>query len=284
MIGKRQVTLAELCRYWSISPQAHHADKQRQSRQAEREQEILAFVRSERRVQSELGTRKLLHMLKQHEPELAIGRDRFFALLREHGLLVEPKKRWVRTTDSQHGLRVYANLLEGQQLSGPHQALVSDITYIATREGFRYLALITDAYSRKIVGYDLSASLSIEGAERALAMALRQLPPEASPIHHSDRGVQYCSKSYIRKLRSRRMRISMADVGNPYQNAVAERVNGILKQEYRLEAEFADERAARRAVEQAVHLYNRRRPHLSLQLRTPDEVHQLAPAPLALAA
>jgi putative transposase len=266
------VTLRALCAYWGIKPQAHHGDRQRQAQRQDVEEKVLAVVRHERKIQSELGGRKLHHLLPA---ELKIGRDRFFALLRERGLLIEPKKKWVRTTDSQHGLRVYRNLLGELELGGPHQLQVSDITYVATRGGFLYLALVTDAYSRKIVGYDLSASLSIEGAERALRMALKQVPAGAHGglVHHSDQGVQYCSHRYTEQLRECGVRISMADVGNPYQNAIAERVNGILKQEYHLDAEFADAQTALRAVRQAISLYNTRRPHMSLGYRTPAEVH-----------
>lgn len=237
----------------------------------------MEFVIAERRDQSELGTRKLLERMHQLRPDLTIGRDRFFELLGERGLLVKQKRRWVRTTDSAHGLRVHDNRLAGMTLSGPHQAWVADITYVATREGYRYVALLTDAYSRKIIGYDLSASLSIEGSERALRMALAQLPGGCSVVHHSDRGVQYCSHRYTGVLREHGHPISMADAGNPYQNAIAERLNGILKQEYHLGEEFADERAARRALAEAVKLYNTRRPHLSLSMRTPEAVHQHQP-------
>ena len=224
-----------------------------------------------------IGAVKLLKLIG---PELAraqitIGRDRFFALLRRHSLLVGPAPSGPRTTDSRHALRTYANLLEERSIDGPHQAWVSDITYIRTAMGFRYLSLVMDAGSRKVVGYNLSASLSIEGSLSALQMALRQLPADAGEgvIHHSDRGVQYCSAAYTAALRACGISISMAAVGNPYENAQAERLNGILKIEYLLDAIFASEHQARQAVRQAIRLYNTERPHWALAFQTPEQVH-----------
>ena len=226
----------------------------------------------------ELGGRKLKELLEEKH-QITVGRDRLFEVLRQNDLLVPVKRSYVRTTASAHGLRVFANRLARMKLTGAHQAWVSDLTYIATREGFRYLALITDAYSRKIVGFDLSASLSIEGCLRALSMAIEQLPAlgpgeQRQTLHHGDRGVQYCSHAYQRKLRQHGIGVSMADVGNPYQNAIAERVNGILKYEFHLRETFASEREAARAVEQAVRIYNTRRPHLALRYRTPEDIHR----------
>lgn len=221
-----------------------------------------------------LGVRKLQHMLAE-EHQLHVGRDRLFDCMRERGLLVQTKRSYVRTTDSRHGLRVFDNHFRYLDVTGVNQAWVADLTYISTGEGFRYLALITDAYSRKIVGYDLSASLSIEGSKRALSMAIAQLTGErhSELWHHSDQGVQYCGRPYASTLRKYGISISMADVGDPYQNAMAERVNGILKQEFHLDATFADTATARRAVDQAIRTYNTRRPHLSLGMRTPEAVH-----------
>ena len=230
----------------------------------------------------ELGTRKLKHILAE-EHGIQIGRDQLFAFLRSEGMLVQPKRSYTRTTDSRHGLRVFSNSLSQLDITRVNQAWVADLTYIATGDGYRYLALITDAYSRKIVGYDLSASLSIEGSMRALSMAIAQLPEERDweLWHHSDRGVQYCSHAYSSALRRNRISISMADVGDPYQNAMAERVNGILKQEFHLSARFADEATAHRAVNQAIRTYNTRRPHLSLGYRTPEMVHTTVAQSLA---
>lgn len=204
---------------------------------------------------------------------IRIGRDRFFGILRENGLLLKAKKKFVRTTDSLHNFRVYDNLLKETPIDKAKQAMAADITYIRTDEGFLYLSLLTDLYSRKIIGYDLSDSLSIEGSLRTLKMAIRAIGKTKGVIHHSDRGIQYCSNEYIRILKKNKMNVSMAEKGNPYENAIAERVNGILKIEYLLEETFRTRNEAQKAVKEAVWLYNNLRPHLSLGYLTPEMVH-----------
>ena len=226
-------------------------------------------------MQPKLGGRKLLHMIA---PDLAsagvsIGRDRFFVLMADHNLLIERKIRYCRTTNSWHGFRVYTNLIKALDLTGSHQVLVSDITYIRTDEGFVYLALVMDAWSRAIVGYDCSDSLEAEGARRALTRALGQLPAGSETIHHSDRGSQYCCKAYVETLKSSGVRISMTEDNHCYENAQAERLNGILKQEYGLGEGYAFKQDAYDAVSQAVDLYNYRRPHQSLSYACPMAVH-----------
>lgn len=236
---------------------------------------MLKLVRIERRLQPKLGTRKLKHRIDSMLLKMGIrvGRDRFFGILRENGLLLKPKKKYVRTTDSFHNFRIYDNLIKTAVIYGPEQAIAADITYIRTNQGFMYLSLLTDLYSRKILGYDLSDSLSIEGSIRTLKMALSKIDNKEVLIHHSDRGIQYCSNEYIKILKTDKIKISMAEKGNPYENAVAERVNGILKIEYMLDETFNTQEDASRAVDQAVWLYNNLRPHLSLGYLTPEEVH-----------
>ena len=168
---------------------------------------------------------------------------------------------------------IFGNRFKDKEVRGPHEAWVSDITYIRTEEGFVYAALITDAYSRKIVGAHLGDSLETEGCLRALAQALGELPPGKRPMHHSDRGSQYCSHAYVGRLQAQGMEISMTEELHCYENAMAERVNGILKQEYELDQNFRTKEQAQEAFEQAVWLYNHRRPHLSLAYRTPEQVH-----------
>lgn len=180
------------------------------------------------------------------------------------------------TTQSRHRFRVYNNKLAGARIERPHQAWVCDITYMRVTKGFVYLFLITDAFSRKIVGWKLSNSLGIDSAMEALQMALRQCPNAKGLIHHSDRGIQYCSTSYVEKMRSKGIQISMGEAGNCYDNAMAERVNGILKDEYGLEETFADEREALKATKQAIQAYNEQRPHWSLNLQIPSKVHDAA--------
>lgn len=223
-----------------------------------------------------MGGRKLYHLLQLEIKQMQrpIGRDKFFDVLREKGLLVYRRKRYTSTTQSRHRFYVHDNKLKGVVINKPHQAWVSDITYVRTVSGFTYLFLITDAASRKIVGWHLSDSLGIEGAVKALSKAMQQCPKEASVIHHSDRGLQYCAPAYTQKLDRRGFKISMGEAGNCYDNAMAERVNGILKLEYGLDGTFRGLADAQRAVDQGIYSYNYTRPHLSLGLKTPQQVHQ----------
>jgi len=239
---------------------------------------ILELIRQERAIQPALGGRKLFHLLRDEFrfAGVFIGRDRFFALLGRYDLLIEKCSVRVRTTNSKHSFRVYGNLLKDITLTTPNQAVVSDITYIRTDEGFMYLALVMDAYSRTIVGYDCSDSLESQGALRALSMALRKLPADSNAIHHSDRGCQYCNHAYVEKLQRKGLCVSMTEVNHCYENGQAERLNGILKQEYGLGDRFSRKSDALRAVSEAVRLYNYRRPHQSLGYRCPMEVHLAA--------
>jgi transposase InsO family protein len=258
-----------------MSRQNYYAARRLRQRRQIDEAMILELVRRERRIQPRLGGRKLLHLLRAdlNEAGVSIGRDRFFELLAESGWLVVPKPGVPRTTNSRHSLPVFDNLLAGKVLYGPNEAWVSDLTYIRTEEGFMYAALITDAYSRKIVGSHIGDSLEAEGCLLALDQALEGLPAGKQPIHHSDRGCQYCCHEYVERLQARGLGISMTQVVHCYENAKAERVNGILKQEYELDRRFRTKAQARAAFEQAVWLYNHRRPHLKLGYRFPAEVH-----------
>lgn len=240
---------------------------------------IKRLVHEIRRYQPRIGGKKLYRLLK---PDLdkqevgSIGRDKFFDILRQGELLVKRRKKYVRTTDSYHRFRKYKNKLKARVLTGPDQGYVSDITYLRTREGFVYLFLQTDAYSRLITGWDLSESLSIEGAIKALKMSIQQCRKTHGVIHHSDRGIQYCSKEYVKILKQHEMEISMTEENHCYENAIAERVNGILKEEFLLDEEFANKAAALKAVKEAIYSYNTRRPHWSLDLYTPVQIHQAA--------
>lgn len=261
-----------------MSRQNYYAARRLRQRRQIDETMILELVRSERKLQPRLGGRKLLRLLSAdlNEAGVRIGRDRFFELLAESDLLVVLKPGTPRTTNSRHSLPVFGNLLSGKTLSAPNEAWVSDLTYIRTDEGFLYAALITDAYSRKIVGSHIGDSLEAEGCLLALEKALSELPAGKHPIHHSDRGCQYCCHEYINRLQSRGLAISMTQVMHCYENAQAERVNGILKQEYELDARFRTKTQARKAFDQAVWLYNHRRPHLRLDYRFPVDVHEEA--------
>lgn len=268
-------TVTELTRACGITRQAYYQAQARSRERTDAEQQALELVAQVRARHRRMGTRKLYQEHYEAFRALGIGRDALFGLLRREGLLVERTRRRRRTTNSRHGFPTWQNLLTDHKPSRPNEVFVSDITYIETLEGFRYLALITDAYSRKIVGWDLSASLSVEGSLRALEQALKQARPEERQglIHHSDRGVQYCCHAYTDRLEAVGARVSMAERGNPYENALAERVNGTLKQEYGLDGIFASERQAQRAVREAVYLYNEERPHLALCYQKPSQVH-----------
>jgi putative transposase len=267
-----------LCRVAGMARQNYYKQRRRRQQRQINEELIVNLVCGERAVQPRLGGRKLLHVLRSEldEAGVEVGRDRFFQVLREHELLIERRVGSVRTTDSRHSFRIYKNLLKDRPLSGPHEALVSDITYIRTEEGFVYLCLVMDAFSRAIVGFDCSDSLEREGAMRALKQALRQLPVGSAAIHHSDRGSQYCCGDYVQALESAGVGISMTQENHCYENAQAERLNGILKQEYGLGGVFGDKGEAARAVAEAVTLYNWRRPHQSLKYAVPMQVHQVA--------
>jgi len=261
-----------------MSRQNYYAARRfRQSREVD-EALILELVRRERRMQPRIGGRKLRHLLKADltEANVSVGRDRFFELLAEHDLLVAPKPGTPHTTNSRHSLPVFHNLLAGKTWQKPNQAWVSDLTYIRTEEGFLYAALITDVYSRKIVGFHIGDTLEAEGCLQALDMATRELPDGKRPIHHSDRGCQYCCHEYVKRLQAREMAISMTEVQHCYENALAERVNGILKQEYAMDQTFRKKVHAIAALEQAVWLYNHRRPHTMLNYRFPADVHKEA--------
>ena len=239
---------------------------------------ILELVCRERAIQPFLGGRKLLKLLEKDfkEAGIEIGRDLFFEILRSHELLIERRVRSVRTTYSGHRLPVYGNLLKEKTLTSPGQALLSDITYLRTEEGFLYLSQISDGYSRAIVGYDCSDTLEAEGAMRALEQALGQLGSVEGAIHHSDRGSQYCCREYVERLRGAGVGVSMTEESHCYENAQAERLNGILKQEYGLGRTFRTKSEAKASVEEAVWLYNHRRPHASLGYAIPMVVHVAA--------
>lgn len=233
------------------------------------------LIRPIRQLMPRIGGKKLHHMISDEmvKNSIRMGRDRFFSWLKRNNLLVRPKRSYVRTTDSNHRFWVYENLSKDLELTRANQLWVSDITYLRTLEGFCYLALITDAYSRKIVGYDVSDSLELEGCKRALQHAIQTVEAPRSLIHHSDRGIQYCSGEYTRLLKANGVRISMAAKGDCYENALAERVNGILKSEFNMDATFRNKDLAIAAAHQSIYIYNQHRPHWSINLETPNTKH-----------
>ncbi len=239
---------------------------------------VVKLVNEIREQQPRIGTRKLYHLLAPQLQlhKIKIGRDQLFDVLEQYGLLIRHRRRKAITTNSNHRFYKYENLIQQLQLHGKNQLWVSDITYIRLKENFAYLSLITDAFSRKIVGYCLLNNLSAQGPIAALNTALEQQRPRRDElIHHSDRGVQYCCDDYVQRLSAYQIKISMSAKGDPYQNAIAERVNGILKEEYGLNQTFSSMDQASVTVYAAVEKYNSIRPHDSLNYLTPNQAHQL---------
>lgn len=269
------MSITALCKHVGMSRQNLYKNRKVRQRRQVDERLVKRLVDAERAIQPRLGGLKLHCMLREElEAEgVSLGRDSFFEVLRNQALLLEPLPKAPRTTNSAHNLPVFTNLIKDLELSGPNQVWVSDITYIRTREDFAYLSLVTDKYSRKVVGYHLGRTLEAQDTLQALTMALDELPEGAKPIHHSDRGSQYCCHEYVKRLEERGLQASMTEVDHCAENALAERMNGILKQEYFLNHEFRTVAQARRAVDEAVRLYNTRRPHRSLKFRTPGQVH-----------
>lgn len=222
-----------------------------------------------------IGTRKVYYLIKSELEHLniKIGRDVLFNFLRAERLLIKPKRSYVKTTNSKHWMKKYSNLIKDIEVTKPEQLWVSDITYIKTGRGHEYLSLITDAYSKKIMGYELLDNLSAAGPLKALESALKNRKYVHDLIHHSDRGLQYCSAEYIGKLKKNGIRISMTENGDPYENAVAERINGILKYEFLIVDGFKDHVQALEVIKQSIDIYNDQRPHLSCQMLTPNNAH-----------
>lgn len=226
-----------------------------------------------------IGTRKLHYMLTEtlQKHSIHIGRDKLFDLLENAELLVRRRKRKrINTTDSNHPFRKYPNLIRELQVLRPDHLWVSDITYISLTDCYCYLSIVTDAYSRKITGYCLYPNLRKEGPLAALDMALGSLPDKLPDklIHHSDRGMQYCCADYTTLLEDKKIMISMTEKGDPYENAIAERVNGILKEEFALDKDFDRFEQAKIAVDNAISIYNQLRPHASCNYLTPAVAHQ----------
>jgi transposase InsO family protein len=277
MLERRSRRLRALCRLLGYSRQAYYQYGKAESKRVLQEDLLMGQVLLRRQVQPRLGTRKLHELLQpfMHGHGFYLGRDELFALLRSNNLLIRTRRTKPKTTFSNHMLKRYADLAKGLVVNRPNALWVSDITYIRLfNNQFAYLSLITDAYSRKIVGFHLSANLSADSALEALRMALRDNAiAKGSLIHHSDRGTQYCSYAYTGLLAGRHIGISMTQGGDPRDNAIAERVNGILKQEL-LEEAYPNIRSANQAIEKAINIYNDQRLHTSIDMLTPQQAHQ----------
>ena len=273
--SKGFASLTSMTHCFGLKRDAYYKYKSRADKRLELEQQILNIVRKRRKSLPREGVRKLKKSLDGEftKANLKVGRDTLFSVLRKHNMLTLRKKYSARTTNSLHRFHKYKNIVKNVEVTRPNQVWVSDITYIRTVKGFCYLALITDMHSRKIVGYDLSDSLELKGCVRALKKAIYQTKNIKQLIHHSDRGIQYCSNVYTQILKGNKIGISMTEENHCYENAMAERVNGILKDEFYLDQTFANVAHAKRAAKNAINLYNEIRLHLSLDFKTPNMVY-----------
>jgi putative transposase len=274
--GSMPVCLAEVCLCFGLKRDAYYKYRYRFQKKKEATSKVIKLVEQERKDQPRVGTRKLYEALQPSfdAGQLKIGRDSLFDILRASNMLIKRKKVSCRTTNSYHRFYKYKNLVKDIQVVRPNQVWVSDITYIRTVKGFCYLALVTDMYSRKIVGYDISDTLELTGCMRAFELARRHARPAAGLVHHSDRGIQYCSNQYVNKLIKHKVKISMTEENHCYENAIAERVNGILKDEFYLDQCFFSTNHASDAAKNAIKIYNNKRLHLSLDYKTPNMVFE----------
>jgi len=271
-------SLSTISSCFGLKRDAYYKYKNRANKRKAVELQVINIVKKRRKSLPREGVLKLMKSLKQdfEKQQVKVGRDTLFNILREHKMLTLRKKYSVRTTNSHHRFYKYNNIIKDIEVTRPNQVWVSDITYIRTLKRFCYLALITDMYSRKIVGYDLSDSLELNGCVRALNKAVYQAKHIKGLIHHSDRGIQYCSNVYTQILKRKKIDISMTEENHCYENAIAERVNGILKDEFYLDQTFMNMAHAKRTAKNAIKLYNEIRLHLSLDFKTPNMVYKLS--------
>lgn len=262
-----------------MSRQAYYKQRYCQYQRSVRESQVIELVTQKRLEQPRLGSRKLHYLLAEplRDAKIKVGRDKLFDILRGARILVPPKRAYHKTTDSHHRFCKRPNLLkDGEQQIKAHaaeQVWVADITYLPTPNKYVYLSLVTDAYSRKIVGYHAHDSLQTEQVSQAFQMALKGRKTSHPLVHHSDRGIHYCSTYYQEIQRRYDITCSMTDGYDYCQNALAERVNGILKMEFLLQRP-ANLAQVKKMVKQSVQIYNHKRPHTSLKYKTPDEVHR----------
>jgi len=269
-------SLEKLCGLFGLTRQAYYQYFKRGVSHVVEHDLIIKRVLEIRKDHVRMGGRKLYHKLTPffEDHEIKMGRDAFFKVLVGHNLLVKKRKRRVFTTNSFHWLRKYPNLIRELYLSSPNQLWVSDITYWKCEFGFLYISLITDAYSHMVVGYHIAKTLESIESLQALNMAITTLSDKPDNlIHHSDRGAQYCSSTYVEILKSNNIQISMTENGDPLENAIAERENGILKDEYLWDQNANSIQEAKSILDRAIELYNTDRPHMSISNLTPYEVH-----------
>lgn len=267
------VSVDDLCSLFGKTRQAYYQKVRYDYLQKAEESVILQMVRSYKKDMSKLGGRKIWFLINSVHPGY-VGRDRLFEIMGTNGLLNPKRKRAVRTTWSASWLHRFPNLIKSITPTASNQVWVSDITYISTANGFLYLHLITDAYSKMIMGWCLSKSLHADHTVKALRMAIRNASCDLTGlIHHSDRGCQYCCEKYVKLLQDNNIEISMTQSGDPRDNSVAERVNGILKIEWLEGESFNGYNDAYARIAQVIEIYNTKRPHLSLNYQTPSQAY-----------
>ncbi|MFA8342961.1 MAG: IS3 family transposase [Rhodothermaceae bacterium] len=268
---KKEISVELCCRHLGYSKQAYYKKEKNSTTKFIKENLVIERVLEIRKELPRVGTRKLHYMLGS---QISMGRDKLFQILRENDLLVKKVRKYVKTTNSKHWMKTYQDLSKDIIINRAEKLWVSDITYLSTKQESLYLHLVTDAYSKKIMGYNLSKDLRAESTLSALTMALKNRQYSDKQLtHHSDRGLQYCSKIYVNKLLKNNCNISMTQSGCPYDNAIAERVNGILKDEFLCDTKFLNFDVAKKHIKQAIENYNSRRPHLSCYMLTPIKMH-----------
>ena len=272
------IGLAKLCGWFGITRQAYYQNNWEGISTTLEEDLIIQLVKQIRETHRRMGTRKLYEMLQPFmlEHQIKIGRDALFNMLSANHLLVRKRKRRIQTTNSYHWLRKHPNLIRKFVPTEPNQLWVSDITYWKIKTGEHlYISFITDAYSRKIVGYQVAETMEAIESIQALQMALSALGAESHLhlIHHSDRGIQYCSHAYVKLLQDYNIKISMTESGDPLENALAERINGIIKEEYLETYDISNIKDAKKLLKSVVELYNTERPHMSISNLTPNIIH-----------
>jgi putative transposase len=272
----RAVSLSRLCWLLGITRQAFYKHFWNGLDLTTEHSLVLQHVKKIREDHPAIGTRKLYVLMQPYllEHQIKIGRDALFDLLCENKLLVRKRKRSIRTTNSYHRFKKYPNLIMGWHPSKPSQLWVADITYVPVKEGFLYLSLITDAYSHRIMGYQIATSLETVHSIKALKMALQAQEIPMGLIHHTDRGIQYCSLGYVKLLEQNQIKISMTESGDPLENPIAERMNGIIKNEYLRYSIIHNEKQAMELLHQVIKKYNEIRPHQSIKMLTPEVVHK----------
>lgn len=262
------------CNLFGVDRQVYYRNIKRKSVKESKAIEVVSMVLDIRKSMPRLGAKKSYHLLKNQLKPLKIGRDKLFNILRANHLLIQPKRSYHITTNSHHHFRKHKNQVLDLEINRPDQVWVSDITYIGRRENPCYLSIITDAYSKKIMGHYVADNMNTESSALALRMAIKQRKSKEVPlIHHSDRGLQYCAKDYQKILRKNGILASMTQNSDPYENAVAERINGILKQEFMIDKHNLKLKIMKSLVKESIDTYNELRPHYSNYMLTPNQMH-----------